>query len=344
MGLLWWRLLLLGAVTVLLKDSSGSSSSHSLRYFSTAVSEPSQGLPEFRALGYVDDQLLVHYDSNTRRMVPRVPWMQKAEEEDPEHWDRETQFLQDNEQSFMKSLELLDYGDYYYSHSEGFYTWQLMYGCELSQDKHKGGYMKFGYDGRDFLTFDKENLTWTADDVEAAVIKRKWDEDLANSQNKKSYLEETCIESLQKYLDYGNKTLLRTEPPRVTVTCKTDCDKKLDGREKLLCRAHGFYPQRIDIKWRKDEEVQMQDTFRGTVSPNSDGTYYTWLGVKIHSKDRGRYWCGVEHDGLQVPLRMAWKGPQEEPAPTLLWFIVGTIVVVVVLLVSGIACCIVKFS
>ncbi|XP_044288566.1 class I histocompatibility antigen, F10 alpha chain-like [Varanus komodoensis] len=79
--------------------------------------------------------------------------------------------------------------------------------------------------------------------------------------------------------------------------------------ETLVCQAHGFYPKEIDATWRKDGEVWLQDTFRGTVAPNSDGTYYTWLGIRISPQDRGRFWCHVEHDGLLEPLDVAWEQP-----------------------------------
>ncbi|KAF7235025.1 Class I histocompatibility antigen, F10 alpha chain [Varanus komodoensis] len=85
--------------------------------------------------------------------------------------------------------------------------------------------------------------------------------------------------------------------------------------ETLVCQAHGFYPKEIDATWRKDGEVWLQDTFRGTVAPNSDGTYYTWLGIRISPQDRGRFWCHVEHDGLLEPLDVAWEQPSGEGRP-----------------------------
>lgn len=36
------------------------------------------GLPLFEALGYVDDQLFVSYDHESRRAEPRVPWGRAA--------------------------------------------------------------------------------------------------------------------------------------------------------------------------------------------------------------------------------------------------------------------------
>ncbi|XP_042300311.1 major histocompatibility complex class I-related gene protein-like [Sceloporus undulatus] len=85
-----------------------------------------------------------------------------------------------------------------------------MFGCELRKDGSKGGYQQFGYDGKDYISFDKDTLTWTAADLPAQNTKRKWDAEPAIAQHQKAYLEEICIEWLKKYLEYGKEVLLRT--------------------------------------------------------------------------------------------------------------------------------------
>ncbi|XP_066469293.1 major histocompatibility complex class I-related gene protein-like [Tiliqua scincoides] len=117
------------------------------------------------------------------------------------------------------------------------------------------------------------------------------------------HLEEQCLLWLQKCLSCGQNALLRKEPPIVKVTRKDS----YEGLETLLCRAHGFYPKEIDVTWRKDGKVRQEHTFHGVVSPNADGTYYTWLSIEIGPKERSRYQCHVEHDGLQDPLDVAVK-------------------------------------
>ncbi|XP_053235929.1 H-2 class I histocompatibility antigen, Q9 alpha chain-like [Podarcis raffonei] len=326
--LLRWPPLILGAAAhllLLLLDCAGSTS-HSLRYFVTAVSEPGQGLPQFIIVGYVDEQQIEQYDSDTKQDLPRVPWIRKVEKEDPQYWHTETQISQGAELGFRVDLQTLQNR---FNQSGGIHTFQEMYGCELRSDGRKGGYRQYGYDGRDFLAFDKETLTWTAAQTEAQVTKRKWDADLAWNQRTKHYLEEICIEWLQKFLDYGKETLQRTEAPVVKVTRKAD----YDGLETLVCQVHGFYPKEIEANWVKDGEVWQEDTLRGLVAPNSDGTYYLLLSVKIDPEERERFRCRVEHDSLEKPLDVAW-----EKEPVNLGLIVGAIlgVVAAILLVSGI--------
>nr|XP_014707033.2 hereditary hemochromatosis protein isoform X6 [Equus asinus] len=49
--------------------------SHSLRYLFMGASEPDLGLPLFEALGYVDDQLFVAYNHESRRAESRAQWV-----------------------------------------------------------------------------------------------------------------------------------------------------------------------------------------------------------------------------------------------------------------------------
>uniref|UniRef100_A0A8C6XWK5 Ig-like domain-containing protein n=1 Tax=Naja naja TaxID=35670 RepID=A0A8C6XWK5_NAJNA len=296
--------LLLVLVEVALRENCCfGASSHSMKYFYAAVSEPSQGLPQFVVQGYVDGQLFVHYDSNSRKVQPRVSWIEKyVGKEDPQFWDRGTQIIRGDEELFRDSLEILRSR---YNQSGGLHTWQRMYGCELQANGSKGGFMQYGYDGRTFITFDKETLSWVAPDPLAEITQRKWDGIPGVNQGKKSYLEEICIEWLETYLSYGKETLLRTEPPGVTVRGKTEVE---DGMETHICRLDGFYPREIDASWTRDGEVWLEETFHGSVAPNADGTYHYWLSIRIDPKERGRYRCHVEHDGLQKPLDLDLEG------------------------------------
>uniref|UniRef100_A0A8C6XPL2 Ig-like domain-containing protein n=1 Tax=Naja naja TaxID=35670 RepID=A0A8C6XPL2_NAJNA len=316
-----WLLVLLA---VALRDSCFGASSHSLKYFYTGISEPSQGQPQFVLQGYVDGQVFVHYDSQSRKMKTRVSWMEKVGKEDPQYWDKSTQNVHANEEMFRENLETVRNRN---NQSKGLHTWQMMYGCEFCADGTKEGFEMHGYDGRTFLTFDKETLTWVAPDPQAQITQRKWDALPAFNQGLKSYLDGTCIEWLEKYLSYRNETLQRTEPPGVTVRGKTEVE---DGMEMHICRLDGFYPREIDASWTRDGEVWLEDTFHGSVAPNADGTYHYWISIRIDPKERGCYRCHVEHDGLQEPLDLALKEPTNSKSNVGL-IIIGCIVAALVL-------------
>ncbi|NXY80788.1 HA1F protein, partial [Glareola pratincola] len=57
----------------------------SLRYFYTAVLEPSPGVPQFVIVGSVDGNLIMRYDSETGKAVPRADWMESNL--DQQYWD-----------------------------------------------------------------------------------------------------------------------------------------------------------------------------------------------------------------------------------------------------------------
>uniref|UniRef100_A0A8C6Y2X3 Ig-like domain-containing protein n=1 Tax=Naja naja TaxID=35670 RepID=A0A8C6Y2X3_NAJNA len=180
-----------------------------------------------------------------------------------------------------------------------------IYGCELQADGSKRGFYQFGYEGRTLITFNMETLTWVAPDPLAQFSQKKWDAIPELNQRMKAYLGEVCIEWLERYLSYGKETLLRTETPIVTMTSRLEAE---DGMETHICRVDGFYPKEIDASWKRDGEVWEEETIHGFLAPNVDGTYHYWLSIRIDPKERSRYQCHVEHDGLQEPLALALKG------------------------------------
>ncbi|XP_053148343.1 major histocompatibility complex class I-related gene protein-like isoform X2 [Hemicordylus capensis] len=286
MGLLWWQLSVLGAAAFLLGHCTGSST-HSLGLFYTWFSEPSQGLPEFMAGQFVDDQPITYYDSSTKRVLARAQWMEKN---DTQFWDLESKTMKSWEETFRALFVRLQNVS---NQREGLHTWQGMLGCGLREDRKKWGYWRSGYDRRDFISFDTETNTWTVGDAVAEKMKRKWESLLTMSSNMKRYLEGPCIERLQTLVAYGNGSLLRKEIPVVKVIPKTASD----GKESLICRAFGFYPKEIGITWRKNGTVWLQDVSHEGVFPNSDGTYHTWIKVLINPHEKNQYQCHVDPAG-----------------------------------------------
>ncbi|XP_058022360.1 major histocompatibility complex class I-related gene protein-like isoform X2 [Ahaetulla prasina] len=219
-----------------------------------------------------------------------------------------------------------------FSGNLGLHTWQEMYGCELRGDGSKGGFNQYGYDGRTFINFDKKTLTWVASEPQAQITQRKWNAIPGEEEGTSAYLDEICIEWLEKLLSYGNEMLLRTETPKVTMSSRTEVE---DGMETHVCHVHGFYPREIDASWTRDGEVWLHDTLHASVAPNADGTYHYWLSVRIDPKERDRYRCHVEHDSLQEPLDMALKEPTNSKSS--LGLIIGCVVVAALVLVCLIA-------
>ncbi|XP_064359764.1 class I histocompatibility antigen, F10 alpha chain-like, partial [Dromaius novaehollandiae] len=304
---------------LLLLGGSGAAASgpHSLRYFNTAVMKPSPGLPAFVSVGYVDGELIDGYDSETQRAVPGAAWM---EQEGQDHWDEETRINQDCQETFRVYLDTLQKR---YNQSGGYHTVQRTYGCDLLEDGGTRGFRQLGYDGKDFIAFDKDTLTFVTADAAALITKRKWEAE-KEPERWKHYLENSCIEGLRRYVEYGRAALERRERPAVRVSAKES-----HGFVTLSCRAHGFYPRPNSISWLKKGRVQAQETKRGSVTPNGDGTYHAWASIKALPAEKHEYQCRAEHASLPEPGLFSW-----EPPSSLLPVVLGAVIAVVVVITA----------
>ncbi|NXV72008.1 HA1F protein, partial [Atlantisia rogersi] len=115
----------------------------------------------------------------------------------------------------------------------GAHTLQHMYGCDLLEDGSTRGYEQYAYDGRDFIAFNMDTMTFTAADAAAQITKRNWEMDRTVAEYWKHYLENTCVEWLRKYKSNGQAVLERKEPPTVRVA-----GKETHGNLTLHCRAY----------------------------------------------------------------------------------------------------------
>ncbi|XP_064495248.1 class I histocompatibility antigen, F10 alpha chain-like [Pseudopipra pipra] len=270
---------------------------HSLRYLNMAVTEPSPGIPQYLSMGYVDGIPFTRYDSERGRTEPLTPWMAAGAE--PGYWDEQTQINEGNRLVAATALEILRGR---YNQSRGLHTVQRLYGCDLLSDGSVRGSSRYGYDGRDFISFELGSGSFVAADGAAQITKRKWEHDGIVVENMMNYLEHTCLEVLQKHIGYGQEALERKDPPDVHVSGKEE-----HGILTLSCHAYGFYPGMIGINWLKGDEVRDQETEWGGIVPNSDGTFHSWARIEALPGEREQYRCRVEHAGMPEPGIFAWE-------------------------------------
>uniref|UniRef100_A0A4W5R1N3 Ig-like domain-containing protein n=1 Tax=Hucho hucho TaxID=62062 RepID=A0A4W5R1N3_9TELE len=251
---------------------------HSLKYFYTASSEI-PNFPEFVALSMVDGVQTVYYDSNSQRALPKRDWMNKATETLPQYWETVTESFMGNQPTFKANIDIAKQR---FNQSGGVHTVQLMYGCELGDDGITRGDYQYGYDGADFLSLDKSTLTWTAANQKAVITKLKWDATGVNANLRNNYLDNTCIEWLKKYVNYGKDTL---------------------ERKVLTCHATGFYPSGVMVFWQKDRQQQNGDVEHGEILQNDDGTFQksSHLTVTPEEWKKNKYQCVVQLTGANDP-------------------------------------------
>uniref|UniRef100_A0A673T4H7 Ig-like domain-containing protein n=1 Tax=Suricata suricatta TaxID=37032 RepID=A0A673T4H7_SURSU len=324
--------------------------SHSLRYFSTAVSRPGRGEPRYLEVGYVDDTQFVRFDGDapSQRMEPRAPWIKQ---EGQEYWDRNTRNAKGSAQTLRVDLKTMLR---YYNQSEsgerrgpgsrsrppsprtgrgrpespGSHNIQWMFGCDVGPaGRLLRGYSQGSYDGADYIALNEDLRSWTAADTAAQITRRKW-EVAGAAERWRNYLEGTCVEWLHKYLEMGKETLLRAESPNTHVTRHPISDREVT----LRCWALGFYPAEITLTWQRDGEDRTQDTELVDTRPAGDGTFQKWAAVVVPSGEEQRYTCHVQHKGLPEPVTVRWE-PPPQPSIPILGIIAGVAVALLVVTV-----------
>jgi hypothetical protein len=63
----------------------------------------------------------------------------------------------------------------------------------------------------------------------------------------------------------------------------------------LKCRAFKLYPRSANLTWLQDGEPTHQGTFgSGAILPSGDGTYQTWVAIRVLPGEEQRFTCQVE--------------------------------------------------
>ncbi|XP_074071089.1 hereditary hemochromatosis protein homolog isoform X2 [Macrotis lagotis] len=144
--------------------------SHSLQYKVVGTFNSDEGLVSYSVLGYLDDELFLHYGNKNQRLEPRGAWLNWIVETDA--WKRENSNVKDILVEFKKSLgEVMP-------QKTGSHTFQEIVGCKLHEDGHKTTFWNFGYDGEDFLFFQPETSTWKIINPAAESLKTAFEEEL----------------------------------------------------------------------------------------------------------------------------------------------------------------------
>ncbi|XP_028256137.1 H-2 class I histocompatibility antigen, Q9 alpha chain-like [Parambassis ranga] len=267
---------------------------HSLKYFYTGSSKSQTS--QFVAVGLVDEVQILHYDSNSKKLVPKQDWMNKVTEDDPQYWERETQIYMGNQQSFKANIETAKQR---FNQTGGVHVWQWMCGCEWDDETGEvNGFNQYGYDGEDFISFDLKTETWIAAQQQAVITKHKWDNDRAFITQNKNYLTQHCPEWLKKYVNYGRSSLMRTVRPSVSLLQKkSSCP--------ISCHATGFYPNRAELFWSKDREEIHEGVDKGEILPNHDGTFQMSVEMDFSSvpaEEWKTYECVFQLSGVKVDI------------------------------------------
>uniref|UniRef100_A0A8C6S9Y9 Ig-like domain-containing protein n=1 Tax=Neogobius melanostomus TaxID=47308 RepID=A0A8C6S9Y9_9GOBI len=265
---------------------------HTLRYFETASSQIS-GFPQYVSVGLVNDLVITHYDSNTKRTVPKQEWMNRVTEDESQYWETETQINVNNEQVGKYNIEIVKQR---LNEIGGSHLYQRMSGCDWNDETNEiRGYFQTAFDGEDFISLDWETQTWVAPKQQAFDTKLRWERN-GVALRYKDYFDHRCADALKRYVRYGEKTLKRKELPEVWFLQKS-------SSSWVTCFATGFYPDRAMLFWTKDGEELLEDW--GGILPNHDGTFQSSVSLDLSSVptgDWGRYSCVFQLSGVKDDL------------------------------------------
>ncbi|XP_068188878.1 major histocompatibility complex class I-related gene protein-like [Antennarius striatus] len=306
---------------------------HTLRFFFTG----SHGVihsPEFLGSAVLDDVLMGYCDSIKNIVEPKQELVKYFFENDPEHlkwyqgecFQNQPIFFKATIQSLMKL----------YNHSGGVHVLQRMDGCEWDTATGKvTGYMKYGYDAQDILSFNMETLKWDALKPEVVSIKQSWEAVEPRMTYVVTFLTHVCPTFMRNYVVHGKSLLERTERPLVSLLQRTPSSP-------VTCHASGFYPDTAALFWRKDEEEIHEDVVHGGILPNHDDTFQMKVTLNLSSvapEDWKRYDCVFQLSGRsddiitkldKENIKTNWVSPSKFPAGAAVGITVGLLLLLVV--------------
>ncbi|XP_042311220.1 major histocompatibility complex class I-related gene protein-like isoform X2 [Sceloporus undulatus] len=317
--------LLLGAAAFLLQGPSGGSSSHTLYYFRTYISEAIAGLPRYVEVGYLDGQPIERYDNVVGKMRALVPWMNQSVGLVEKYWDIQSTLANLNDEGFGHFLVVLE--RYYSSSGDGSSGKGTCFATEY-QCKD-GGCVLWGYicdwshdckDGSDespslcnvkgFHTLQCIDGCELSDDGTENIYHREaydgketdeWEGVWDTYRHRKVFWGRTCIGWLRRHLESQKATPPPApEPPKVLVI-----EKSVNSTlETLVCKVDGFFPKDIRAVWLKDGEMVEDELHHVNVVPNADGTYQAKIEIQVDPREAEHYECHVDHAALREPLHI----------------------------------------
>lgn len=248
------------------------------------------GLPEYGVTYIVQGLLTCYFNEKVQSFTH--DWLTDIIKEDKQQWDMFVQECLDYEIVFRAETSSFNKHS---NESQGNEIFQQIIGCDWDNETDQfDGYVTYGDNGDDFMTFDFKRGTWFARSPNAEAVTKTWNEKESNSIYWRDVIQEKCVAMLKMFVRYGKTYLERKVLPSVSLLQRT-------LSSPVTCHSTGFFPDQAIMFWRKDGEEIHEGVEHGNILPNVDGSFQISVDLDVSSiplEDWGRYDCMVKLSGV----------------------------------------------
>ncbi|XP_038672219.1 class I histocompatibility antigen, F10 alpha chain-like isoform X2 [Scyliorhinus canicula] len=290
--------LILFSISLCFSWVSPDTNIHTVIY--TAVSGI-EDFPEVISIAMVNGVQIGYRDSNIHRCIPRQQFM--ADYFDMTHWDYITDLVMKDSNRVKENLDTILKNT---NQTHGIHILQWMWSVEITEDGSMRRSMRFGFDGKDYISLEPDRMRWVASNHIAVKTKEKWDSDQSWNKHWKTYLEEVHVLHLNEYLQAGKEYFGQKVQPEVFIS-RSEANSQYKPLT-LSCLVTGFYPVDIEVTWLRNGEV-MSETQSSGLRPNHDGSHQIQKEIEINAGDEDQYSCQIEHSSLAEPKLHQWDSP-----------------------------------
>ncbi|XP_078073411.1 class I histocompatibility antigen, F10 alpha chain-like isoform X2 [Mustelus asterias] len=277
-----------------------------------------EDFPEITSTAEVNGVLIGYSDSNIRRCIRRQRFM--AEYIDSEFWDHITELVNSHTNMVKENLNTVLKIT---NQTSGIHIFQWIWSVEVTEDGSIKRSMRFGFDGKDYISLEPNRMRWVASNHFAVKTKEKWDSDQRWNNYWEKYLQEVFVQHLNKYLEAGKEYFGRKVQPEVFIS-RSEPNGQYNPLT-LSCLVTGFYPADIEVTWLRSGEV-MSEILSSGVRPNHNGTHQIQKEIEINAGDEDQYCCQIEHSSLAEPKLHKWEILGNSGGRSHLGIIIGSVI------------------
>ncbi|XP_078073794.1 class I histocompatibility antigen, F10 alpha chain-like [Mustelus asterias] len=273
------------------------------------------GHPEFVGVAMLNGVVLSHYNIDNLQMVSRQQFI--TDYLSVEDWDYLSALGKKRYDVMMETMSPIWN---WMNQTAGIHTFQWIRSVEITEDGSIKRSMRFGFDGKDYISLEPDRMRWVASNHMAVKTKEKWILDQSWNKHWKWQLEEELVGLLRKYLQVGKEYFGRKVQPEVFIS-RSEPNSQYKSLT-LSCLVTGFYPADIKVIWLRNGEV-MSETLSSGVRPNHNETHQIQKEIEINAGDEDQYSCQIEHSSLAEPKLHHWEIPGNSGEQYHLGIIIG---------------------